>query len=288
MPAAHNRYALLTRMIDQDDGESMTTNTPTGQLTKSDERTDKLLRWTPWLSWILLTVAPSLFFLFFYFTATEDNAVYLLLALTSMALGSAIGLIVAIALLFYRRYWRKGLRERLAADGITAREIPWFMSELTTMERRALQQIRRQSPALADAYCETLALRLNASRVVATAGRELLFVRQHINRATQIKGADTSALLQDLQQDRARLETIKSDGRRNLAQAETRLQTIEAAASRGSGWAETNLMLQRLDEGNNNPPLALETARIEQQIRQDTDRELRESKLANPDSGRLR
>lgn len=266
----------------------MTTTTVISQLNKSDERTDLLLRWTPWLSWALLTLAPSLFFLFFYFTATEDTAVYLLLAMTSIALGSAIGFIVAIALLFYRRHWRKGLRERLAADGITAREIPWFMSELTTVERRALQQIRRQSPALADAYCETLALRLNASRVVATAGRELLFVRQQMNRATRIKGADTSALLQDLELDRARLETIKSEGHRNLGQAETRLQTIEAAASRGSGWSETNLLLQRLDEGNNNPPLALETARLEQQIRQDTDRELRELKSANPRSGQLR
>jgi len=266
----------------------MTTTTPTAQLNKGDEKTDKLLRWTPWFSWALLTLAPPLFFLFFYFTATEDTAIYLLLAMTSMALGSASGLIVAIALLFYRGHWRKGLRERLAADGITAREIPWFISQLTTVERRALQQIRRQSPALADAYCETLALRLNASRVVATANRELLSVRQQINRATRIKGADTSALLQDLELDRERLETIKSEGRRNLGQAETRLQTIEAAASRGSGWSETNLLLQRLDEGNNNPPLALETARMEQQIRQDTEREMRALKPTNPDSGQLR
>ena len=257
----------------------------TGQITKSDERTHKLLRWIPWFSWILLTLAPPLFFLFFYFTVAEDAAVYLLLALTSMALGSASGLSVAIALLFYRRHWAKGLRERLAADGITAREIPWFISELTPVERRVLQQIQRQSPPLADAYCETLALRLNASRVVGTASRELLSVQQRINRATRIKGADASALLQDLELDRGRLESLKSAARRNLGQVETRLQTIEAAASRGSGWSETNLLLQRLDEGNSNPPMALEAALLEQQIRQDTDRELR----ARPvDPGQLR
>jgi hypothetical protein len=256
----------------------MTTTKLTGPLNKRDERTQQLLRWTPWLSWALLTFAPPLFFLFFYFTSAEDAAVYLLLAMTSMVLGSASGLIVAIALLFYRRRWAGQLRERLAVDGITARKLPWFTSELTAVERRVLKRMQRQSPALADAYCETLAVRLNATRVVATASRELLSVRQQMNRATRINGADTSSLLQELQLDRARLETIKGEGRRNLAQAETRLQTIEAAAGRGTGWSETSLLLQRLDEGNSNLPLALEAARIEQQIREDTEREMRDSK----------
>jgi len=265
-----------------DRGGSVNTTKSIGQITKSDERTDKLLRWAPWVSWVLLTIAPPLFFLFFYFTAAEDAAVYMLLALTSLALGSASGLIVAIALLFYRRHWAKGLRERLAADGITAREIPWFMSELTPVERRVLRQIQRQSASLADAYCETLALRLNASRVVTTANRELLAVQQRINRAARIQGAEAAALLQDLELDRGHLESLKGAARRNLGRVETRLQTIEAAASRGSGWSETNLLLERLDEGNNNPPMALQAALLEQQIRQDTDRELRESKPTDP------
>jgi hypothetical protein len=63
------------------------TNNATGLLTRKEERMQKLLQWTPWCAWILLTIAPPLFFLFFYFTAVEDAAVYLLLALTSMALG---------------------------------------------------------------------------------------------------------------------------------------------------------------------------------------------------------
>jgi hypothetical protein len=250
----------------------------TAPLTRSEQRTQKLLQWTPWLSWLVLTLAPPLFFLFFYFTAAEDAGVYLLMAMTSLALGSACGLIVAIALLFYRRQWTGRLRERLAADGITARELPWFTGELTTLERRVLKQIQSQSPLLADAYCETLAVRLNASRVVASANRQLLSVRQQANRASRIEGADTSSLLQDLERDQSRLETIKNEGRRNLAQAEARLQTIEAAASRGAGWSEANMILQRLEEGTNNLPLVLETARIEQQAREDIERELRESK----------
>jgi hypothetical protein len=50
---------------------------------------------------------------------------------------------------------------------------------------------------------------------------------------------------------------------------------IEAAASRGASWAETNFMLQRLDEGRRNVPLGLENERARQQLREETERELR-------------
>jgi hypothetical protein len=50
---------------------------------------------------------------------------------------------------------------------------------------------------------------------------------------------------------------------------------IEAAASRGASWDETNFMLQRLDEGRKNIPLGLENERARQQLREDTQRELR-------------
>jgi hypothetical protein len=254
------------------------TNNAIGQLTRKEERMQKLLQWTPWCAWLLLTIAPPLFFLFFYFTAVEDAAVYMLLALTSMALGSASGLIVAIALLFYRRQWTARLRERLAADGITAREIPFFTSELTGLERRVLKQMKSHSPLLADAYCETLALRLNATRIVSKANRQLQTVRQQINRASRITGADASTLLKELELDQSRLQTLQDAGRRNLAEVETRLQTIEAAATRGAGWPEANLVRQRLDEGTSHPPLALETARLEQQAREDVESEMREVK----------
>ena len=256
----------------------MAINSTTGKISASDQRKATLLNWAPWLSVALMTLAPTLFFLFFYFKSAEEAAFYLLMAIASLVLGSASGLIVAIGFLFYRRHWAGKLRERLAADGITAREVPWFSSELTPVERKALKQIQQHSPALADAYCETLAIRLNASRVISGARRELLQVQQRINRATNIQGADTAALLQDLQVDRDRLEGIKREGQRSLSEAEARLQTIEATAGRGSDWAKTNYMLQRLNEGKSNVPMALESARLEQQIREDTERELREQR----------
>jgi hypothetical protein len=71
------------------------------------------------------------------------------------------------------------------------------------------------------------------------------------------------------------LDSLKQEGASRRAEAEARLQMIEAAASRGASWAETNYMLQRLDEGRKHVPLALENAREEQQLREDTQRELR-------------
>src|SRR5438445_437978 len=60
-----------------------------------------------------------------------------------------------------------------------------------------------------------------------------------------------------------------------LNQAQTRLQMIEAAASRGASWSETSYMLQRLDEGQRNVPLGLESMREQQRLLEDAERELR-------------
>ena len=82
-------------------------------------------------------------------------------------------------------------------------------------------------------------------------------------------------VLGDPVNDRERLEQLKQEGSSRRAEAEARLQMIEAAASRGASWAETNYMLQRLDEGRKHLPLGLETTRAEQQLREETERELR-------------
>ena len=86
-------------------------------------------------------------------------------------------------------------------------------------------------------------------------------------------------LIEELARDRARLDSLKLEGASRRAEAEARLQMIEAAASRGASWDETNYMLQRLDEGRKYVPLALENAREEQQLREDTRRELRKEMM---------
>jgi hypothetical protein len=95
-----------------------------------------------------------------------------------------------------------------------------------------------------------------------------------------LNAPDTAVLLEELARDRTRLDALKQEGASRRAEAEARLQMIEAASSRGASWAETNYMLQRLNEGRKQLPLGLENERVEQQLREDTARELREELTA--------
>jgi len=251
-----------------------------GRLTSRDQRMADILRWTPWLALPVISVGPSLVASLIYFLSL-GNAAFLLLAITLFPFALVAAIITTIVLLFYRRGWTKRVRERLALDGITADEVDWFRSELTTNERRALKEMDRKQPLLADAYRETLALRLNASRVIASARRDLLEVERRSNRASYLRGAETAALLEDLRRDQARLTTVKREGSSRLDEAQTRLQMIEAAASRGASWSETSYMLQRLDEGQRNVPLGLETTREQQRLLEDAQRELRDEAVRN-------
>jgi hypothetical protein len=80
-----------------------------------------------------------------------------------------------------------------------------------------------------------------------------------------------------LRTDRQRLEQIRTEGSERRAEAEARLQMIEAASSRGVGWAETNIALQRLSATREQIPLALEAARLEQQMLEESDKVMREN-----------
>lgn len=246
------------------------------EITSRDKLVSYLLQIAPWLSFFLVALPTPLYFLLRYFTTTEEAAVYILLALSSLAIGSLAGLIVMIFLLWYRRYWARQMRNKLAADGVTADELTWFMPELTTAERRALKEMERQNPLLADAYRETLASRVTAARVVATAKRDLLTVERRLNRVGYLRGVDTTALQQELRADRERLERARIEGTERRAEAEARLHTIEAAVSRGASWTEMNFALQRLSAAREHIPLGLEAAQLEQQNREDVEREMRE------------
>src|SRR6185295_3896518 len=245
-----------------------------GRLTVSDRRMARLWRTAPWLALANVTVAPPIVFGLIYLL-TGGATMFLLLTISSIPFALIAAIIIASVLLFLKRNWAKRVRDRLASDGITADEVEWFMNELTSGEKRALKTMEKQQPLLADAYRETLALRLNATRLAGRARRDLLVVERRINRARYLNAPDTAVLMEELGRDRARLEGLKQEGSSRRAEAEARLQMIEAAASRGASWAETNFMLQRLDEGRRNLPLGLETERERQQIREATERELR-------------
>lgn len=236
-----------------------------GKLTTNDQRKSRLLTWAPWLAFLLATVPiPVVFLLLTLAAATpEATAIYLLLSFVSLGLGLVVGLLVLIAFFFYRRNWHTGLRDRLAADGITAAEVEWFSSELTSEERRIWNELKPKNPLLADAYCETLAARLTATRIIARARRETLRIERQINRTRSIPGVNTSELLEDLITDRQRCDGLRQEATVRLAEAKARLQSIEATANRKLNQDETDIALRRLASSQEQFPLALEMARLE-------------------------
>lgn len=241
--------------------------TAKGKLEARDQRLAQALKWLPWLSFVLLSLGLPLPLLFLYLrsNSTETAAVFLLLSFATLGFGVLIGALVFIVFLLYRRRWYARLRDRLATDGITASEVTWFTQELSSEERQNLSEIQKTNPLLADAYLETLASRLTASRIVARSKRELLRVGRRINNARAIIDADTSVLVADLEADRLQLENLKAESTARLAEAKARLQTIEAAASRSLSQTETDLMLRRLSAAQSQLPLAIEMAKLERE-----------------------
>lgn len=256
---------------------STTLQKVTGKLQTNDERMSQLLKWAPWLSLVVTSLPLPIIFLILFLgaAATDTAAIYLLLSFVSLGLGLVAALTLFIALFFYRRRWHRRLRDRLAIDGITAAEVQWFASELTAEERRIWGDLQQQNPLLADAYCETLAARLTASRIISRARSATLKIERQINRTRSLRGVDTTALLQDLTSDRQRSEHLRREATTRLAESKARLQTIEAAANRKLSQTETDLMLRRLEASQAQAPLALEMATLEEEA-------LRES-MATPD-----
>ncbi|MDX6558028.1 MAG: hypothetical protein QOF72_1077 [Blastocatellia bacterium] len=244
------------------------------KLTVREKKAARLWQMAPWLALFAITLGPPAALLLAYLFSGAAT-VYLVLALTSIPFALIAAVVIAMVIVLFRRRWARQLRDHLASDGITADEVGYFLSELTSGERRALKDMQTKQPLLADAYRETLALRLNASRLTTSARRDLLLVERRISRARYLNSADTAVLIEELNRDRVRLDGLKQEGASRRAEAEARLQMIEAAATRGASWTETNYMLQRLDEGRRHVPLALENERVEQQLREDSAQELR-------------
>ena len=245
-----------------------------GKLNASDQRKSRLLNWVPWLSFLLVTLPAPIVFLLLGLASgtTETTAVFLFFSFVSLGLGLVVGLLLLIAFFLYRRSWHSRLRDRLAADGITAAEVSWFSSELTSEERKIWNDLKQKNPLLGDAYCETLAARLTATRIVARAKRETLKIERQINRARSLRGVDTSELLEDLISDRQRSDNLRKEATVRLSAAKARLQAIEAAANRQLSQTETDMALRRLATSQEQFPLALEMASLERDALREVER----------------
>jgi len=234
-----------------------------------------LLRWSPFLAFFVLSLPLPAFFLFRYFTAAENPGEYMVLALSSLGLFSIFGLIAAFLVVLYRRFWERRLRERLASDGVTADELSLFTSELTGEQRRTLREMEAQNPLLADAYRETLAARLTATRVLARARGDAATVERRLRSVAGLQAAGRAELEQDLQKDRARLGRVEREAGEHAREMDARLQLIEAVASRDASQAETELALKRLGTVRDNRPLALDSVRESQEALEEIEQELR-------------
>jgi len=193
-------------------------------------------------------------------------------AATMLFLGVVITLIAFLASLamsgvFGYRYskWKDATRERIAADGIKAEEIEWFMRELRPAEKRALRNIIAQDLLLADAYRETLASRLTASRIVKSSRKELNATQKRQAKLNALNSQRRPEFQQQIKQDIQKLAGINNDAKEMLIEAESRLQMIEAAAMRGGGLADSELALKKLSARTAELPIALEAARIHQE-----------------------
>jgi len=250
------------------------------RLTTKERTTLFLLQFAPWLAFLIIALPAPFYFLLRYFNTASgsESGENMLAAMASLALGSIIGLIVVVMMFLYRWQWEKKLRNRLAADGVTSDELTWFTAELTKAERRTLSEIESRNLLLADAYRETLAARVTATRVAAHARREALAVERRIQNTSRLQTVERATLEADLRSDRKRLNRIETEASERRAQAEARLLMIEAAAGRNASDDETRIALQRLELAEAQVPYSLENARLEREAREEVEREMRASK----------
>lgn len=224
---------------------------------------------------VLGGVPAVLFFvLMFIFGATPPAAaVFFFLSIITGIIGLLIGLGVSGFFAYRHSEWTRQMRERIAADGIRAEEIDWFKNELKASEKRALKDIRSSDLLLADAYRDTLASRLTATRMIKSSRRELQLMQRRQNKVKLLKSENANTFQTQLAQDISKIEDINMSARLMLAEAEARLQMIEAAAVRGSSIADSELILKKLSARVSELPLALEEAKMAEEIRAELEAE---------------
>lgn len=255
------------------------------RLTANERLTLRLLQVAPWVAFLLLTIPAPAYFFLRYLAADEAPGEWLLVAMTALGLGAVAGLFIAALVITYRVFWMRRLRERLSADGVTASELRYFTRELTREERRALREIERQHPALAEAYRDTLAARLTTTRLLARIDREAETVGRRLPEAAPAQSAERATLETELRADRERLARVAEETRARQARAETQLRAIEAAAARGASLQETRVALERLELNDAYNARALEGVRLEAEAHAEIERELREARPRELEEG---
>ena len=136
--------------------------------------------------------------------------------------------------------------------------------------------MKRTDPMLEDAYRETLASRLTATRIVRSSKRELLLAKRRQTKLKQLKRLNRESSEKfnaEIERDVQKIGSINEEAKLMLAEAESRLQMIEAAAVRGSNLADSELALKKLSARASELPLALEEAKMTDEIRRELEAE---------------
>lgn len=245
------------------------------EVTRQDLAKEKVLKLSAWTAPALFSIVPALIFfvLFLLSSATPTAFTFLFFSLISLVAGLVVGLITAGGIMFYRSRWLAKVRERLAVDGIKAQEVDWFKNELSSAEKKSLKEIDAKDALLADAFRDTLAARMTATRILKSTKYELLLVQRRQNKLKYLKSENSASLQQELKIDIEKLGKIKTEAEEMLTEAETRVQMIEAASRRGANLAGAELALKKLSARSAELPLALESAKMEDEIRREIERE---------------
>lgn len=249
------------------------------EITRKDLLKEKTLRYGAIASPLALSTVPAivLFVLGFILGTTPPlAATFFFLSFISLIAGFILGLLLSGGLLLYRSKWLADIRERIAFDGIKAQEIDWFRHELTTTEKKALKDVEKRDLLLGDAFRDTLAARLTATRIKKATNKELLLAKRRQNKIKYLKSENAENLKKEVIEDIEKLQKIKNEAEEMNIEAQTRLQMIEAAARRG-GVADTELALKKLSARTADLPLALESAKMTEDIRKELEAELEES-----------
>lgn len=231
----------------------------------------------------VLSGVPAILFLFlmFVFGATPPiAATFFFIGLILTIVGFLVGLGFSAYFAYRHSTWSSEMRERIAADGIKAEEIEWFRNELKTNEKRVLKEMQRTDPLLEDAYRETLASRLTATRIVKSSKRELQLAKRRQTKLKQLRKLNSESAArfgEEIESDLKKIGSINDEANAMLAEAESRLQMIEAAGARGSHLADSELALKKLSARAAELPLALEEAKMTEEIRRELDEEIEKS-----------
>jgi hypothetical protein len=245
-------------------------------ITKSDLARGRKLKLQAVAAPVILTLLPAILTILMVLLAASGPpaAAFILFAgFVATAIGFLVGITIAILTARKHSAWTREMRERMAANGIKAEQIDWFRSELKPAEKRALKAVEARDLLLADAYRETLASRLTATRIVKSSKRELLLAKKRQGTVKQLKSERADDFQKQIAEDIDKIGKINNEAKLMLAEAESRLEMIEAAASRGGTLADSEIALKKLSARTAELPLALESAKMTEEIRKELEAE---------------